>query len=134
MIAASRKKTDRRDAYWIARSLQTGMIPHPVYIPSGDVRELRRLLHRRRIVQRDRNRWQYRARAMLRAHGLRTRIGCLYLRRHIANLLEHPAGVDTGLLESLGPVSRPRAASPRSPTMLLASRAASPANAAADRD
>ena len=25
MIASSRKKTDRRDAYWIARALQSGM-------------------------------------------------------------------------------------------------------------
>ena len=31
MIAASRKKTDKRDAYWIAKALQTGMTPHPVY-------------------------------------------------------------------------------------------------------
>jgi hypothetical protein len=31
MIAASRKKTDRRDAYWIAKALQSGMYPHPVY-------------------------------------------------------------------------------------------------------
>ncbi len=62
MIAASRKKTDKRDAYWIAKSLQTGMTPHPVYIPVGEVRELRRLLTRRRVIQRDRNRWQYRAR------------------------------------------------------------------------
>jgi transposase len=29
MIAASRKKTDKRDAFWIARALQTGMTPHP---------------------------------------------------------------------------------------------------------
>ena len=42
MIAASRKKTDRRDAYWIARALQTGMTPHEVYIPVGEVRELSR--------------------------------------------------------------------------------------------
>jgi transposase len=102
MIAASRRKTDRRDAYWIARSLQTGMTPHPVYIPSGDVRELRKLLMRRRIVQRDRNRWQYRARAMLRAHGLRTRTGGHYLRKYIDQLLEHPDGIETELLESLG--------------------------------
>ena len=32
-IAASRKKTDRRDAYWIAKALQSGMYPHPVYVP-----------------------------------------------------------------------------------------------------
>ena len=44
MIAASRKKADRRDAYWIAKALQTGMYPHPVYIPTGEIRELRALL------------------------------------------------------------------------------------------
>ena len=47
MIASSRKKTDRRDAYWIAKALQTGMMPHPVYIPSGKVRRLRQLLSQR---------------------------------------------------------------------------------------
>jgi hypothetical protein len=36
MIAASRKKTDRRDAYWIAKALQSGMYPHPVYVPTGE--------------------------------------------------------------------------------------------------
>lgn len=35
MIAASRKKTDRRDAYWLAKALLAGMCPHPVYIPPG---------------------------------------------------------------------------------------------------
>jgi transposase len=29
MIAASRKKTDKHDAFWIAKALQTGMTPHP---------------------------------------------------------------------------------------------------------
>jgi hypothetical protein len=44
----------RRDAYWIARTLQTGMHPHPVYLPTGEVRELRALLTRRRMIQADR--------------------------------------------------------------------------------
>jgi hypothetical protein len=29
-IALSRKKTDRRDAYWIARALASGIYPQPV--------------------------------------------------------------------------------------------------------
>ena len=41
MIAASRKKTDRRDAYWIAKALQSGMYPHPVYVPTGEIRAIR---------------------------------------------------------------------------------------------
>src|SRR3989475_3905255 len=49
-IAASRKKTDRRDAYWIAKALQSGMYPHPVYVPTGEIRELRALLSQRRGV------------------------------------------------------------------------------------
>ena len=69
MIAASRKKTDRRDAYWIAKALQSGMYPPPVYIPTGEVRELRVLLHRRRQLQVEYGRWRARARAALRAAG-----------------------------------------------------------------
>jgi transposase len=102
MIAASRKKTDKRDAYWIARALQTGMTPHPVYIPDGEVRELRRLLARRRMVMRDRKRWQYRARAFLRSDGVRVSPGNSRIRRKIDEILEHPDGTDTELLDSLG--------------------------------
>jgi transposase len=56
MIAAARKKTDRRDADWIAKALQSGMYPHPGYIPTGESRELRALLHRRRLLQAEHNR------------------------------------------------------------------------------
>jgi transposase len=106
MIAASRKKTDRRDAYWIARSIQTGMAPHPVYLPTGEVRELRRFLQRRRIVVRDRNRWRCRARATLRSEGLRARTGGASLNRFMNQLIERPDGVDTNILESLGLAQR----------------------------
>ena len=54
MIAASRKKTDRRDAFWIAKSLQTDMTPHPVFIPTGELRVLRSLLVQRQSVARER--------------------------------------------------------------------------------
>jgi hypothetical protein len=56
VIASSRKKTDRRDAYWIARALQTGMHPHPVYIPTG--RSGLRAAHAPANDQVDRNCWQ----------------------------------------------------------------------------
>ena len=71
MIASSRKKSDRRDAYWIAKSIQTGMMPHPVYIPAGDQRELRQRLARRERVKRDRNRLVLRVRGLLKSLGLR---------------------------------------------------------------
>jgi hypothetical protein len=29
---SSQQKTDCRDAYWIAKALQTGMTPHPVTV------------------------------------------------------------------------------------------------------
>jgi transposase len=106
IIAASRKKSDRRDAFWIARSLQTGMTPHPVYLPTGELRELRRLLSRRRAIQKDRNRWFYRARASLRSVGLGPRAGASAIRKRMAELLEHPDGCDTGLLETLGLAER----------------------------
>ncbi|OGQ89861.1 MAG: hypothetical protein A2289_06515 [Deltaproteobacteria bacterium RIFOXYA12_FULL_58_15] len=69
MIASSRKKTDKRDAFWIAKALQTGMTPHPVYIPTGQVRQLRRLLSRRAALVCERNAWLVRARSYLQAEG-----------------------------------------------------------------
>jgi transposase len=96
MIAASRKKTDRRDAYWIAKALASGMHPQPVYIPTGEIRELRALLTRRRMVQADRNRWQYRARACLRASGHAPRLGGHYLGKSLPGYL----AADGGLAES----------------------------------
>jgi transposase len=69
MIASSRKKTDRRDAYWIAKALQSGMMPHPVYIPTGAVRRLRGLLSQRDAIVTERKRWLLRARSYLRAAG-----------------------------------------------------------------
>ncbi len=52
VIAASRKKTDKRDAFWLAKTVQSGMTPHPVYIPTGIVRQLRALLNERDSVTR----------------------------------------------------------------------------------
>ena len=81
MIAASRKKTDRRDAYWIAKALQAEMYPSPVYVPTGEIRELRVLLHRRRQLHVDTTRWRHRARAALRAAGCPAPAGPAALRR-----------------------------------------------------
>ena len=103
MIAASRKKTDRRDAYWIARALQTGMTPHEVYIPVGEVRELRGLLHRREVIQRDFVRWRHRAKSQLRASGLLVSPGLRNLRGAIAAQIEScTEGVDGLLLDGIG--------------------------------
>jgi transposase len=102
MIAASRKKTDTRDAYWIARALQTGMKPHPVFIPTGEVRELRIVLAQREAVLGDIKSWQYRARAQLRARGVVIPAGRTKIQREVDRLLEDPKGVETVLLQSLG--------------------------------
>jgi transposase len=110
MIACSRKKTDRRDAYWIARALQSGMYPHPVYLPTGEIRELRRLLTRRRMIQTDRNRWQYRARCALRASGVKVRTGGHYLRKVLDQLLTSPQGMDGHLSDLLELCQRQEAA------------------------
>jgi transposase len=83
-IAASRKKTDRRDAYWLAKALQSGMDPHPVYVPTGEIRELRALLSQRRVVHADYNRWRARARAYLRAAGYPVAPGVRALRAALA--------------------------------------------------
>jgi transposase len=71
MIASSRKKTDRRDAWWIAKALAAGITPHPVYIPDTQVRLVRSLLSRRNAIANERRRWQMRARSYLRAAGFR---------------------------------------------------------------
>jgi transposase len=106
MIASSRKKTDKRDAYWIARSLQTGMTPHPVHIPRGEARELRRLLAQRGALIEDRKRWQLRARAHLRARGMVVARGKEHIQQQIEWMTSHPEGVESGLLSALGTCER----------------------------
>ena len=100
MIASSRKKTDKRDAFWIAKALQTGMTPHPVYIPSGQVRLLRQLLSERDALRRDQKRWLVRAKSSVRAAGLsvpasRTAASLL------SALVDGPDGIDDSLARTL---------------------------------
>jgi transposase len=71
VICSSRKKTDRRDAYWIAKSLQTSMMPNPVYIPPPRIRKLRQLLALRESTIGERRRWLLRAKSHIRAIGYR---------------------------------------------------------------
>ena len=78
------------------------MYPHPVYIPTGEIRELRGLLTRRRMLQQtERNRWQYRARAALRASGRTLRTGGHYLRRSLKGYLEVASDLEAPLRETL---------------------------------
>jgi transposase len=100
MIASSRKKTDRRDAYWIAKALQTEMTPHPVYIPSGPVRRLRQQLSQREGLIHERQRWLLRAQSSVRAAGQpvpRNRSP----KKLQATLLSQPDGLDQPLIEAL---------------------------------
>ena len=107
MIAASRKKTDRRDAYWLAKALQSGMYPHPVYVPTGEIRDLRAVLSRRRALHADYNRWRYRARAYLRAAGCPAAPGIAALRAALA----HPrAGTTESLTDAIALCQRQEAA------------------------
>ena len=101
MIAASRKKTDRRDAYWIARALQTGMHPQPVYLPSGKVRRLRSLLSQRQAVVEDRQRWVVRARSYLRASGQAIGLSRRSFPGALASLVANPRGVDAYLYDGV---------------------------------
>ena len=105
MIASSRKKTDRRDAYWLAKALQTEMTPHPVYIPSGQVRWLRQQLSQRQAMIHDRQRWLLRAQSAVRAAGhpvARNRSP----KKLQAALLSLPEGLDQHLLEALARCQR----------------------------
>jgi hypothetical protein len=38
MIASSRKKTDKRDAFWLVKALQTGMTLHPGVLNAAEDR------------------------------------------------------------------------------------------------
>ena len=109
-IAASRKKTDRRAAFWIAKALQTGMTPHPVYIPTGPIRRLRSLLAQRDAVVAERKRWLLRARSCLRSGGC----GLPKASRSVARLrdkaLGDPDGLDAHLAEALDLCQRREAA------------------------
>jgi transposase len=105
MIASSRKKTDTRDSYWLAKTLQTGMTPHPVYIPTGTVRLLRSLLSQRQALLVERRRWLARARAQLQGAGYKPKIT-----RSVTRLLEtavsDPNGLDEYVAQALELCSR----------------------------
>ncbi|MGH8286264.1 MAG: IS110 family transposase [Steroidobacteraceae bacterium] len=101
MIAASRKKTDKRDAYWIAKSLQTGMTPTPVYIPTGEVRQLRALLSRRQALVSERVRWLLRSRSFLQAAGYKPPRGHRSVMKIIEAGVNSPDGIDETLAQSL---------------------------------
>lgn len=101
MIASSRKKTDKRDAYWIAKALCTGMMPTPVYMPTGEVRELRALLSRRRAIATERTRWLVRARSHLQAWGRPPSRAHRTVERLLGSALKEPEGIGETLAQSL---------------------------------
>ena len=100
MIASSRKKTDKRDAFWIAKALQTGMTPHPVYVPSGQVRLLRQLLSERDALRCDQKRWLIRAKSSVRAAGLSVPASRT-VESLLSALIAEPAGIDETLAQTL---------------------------------
>lgn len=101
MITSSRKKTDRRDAYWIAKALQTGMTPTPVFIPTGEVRELRALLSRRQALMSERTRWLLRSRSYLQAAGYPPQRSHRSVKQLVTTSLQSPEGMDEALAQSL---------------------------------
>jgi transposase len=101
MIASSRKKTDKRDAYWLAKALATGMTPTPVYMPGGEIRELRALLARRRAIAQERTRWLVRARSHLQAWGRAPTRGHRTVQRLLDAALKESEGADEILAQSL---------------------------------
>lgn len=101
MIAASRKKTDKRDAYWISKCLQTGMMPHPVHIPTTEVRRLRSLLAQRRAIADERKRWMLRARSHLRAMGTPLAKGAGKITKKLEDILSSSDGLDAHRADAL---------------------------------
>jgi transposase len=101
MIASSRKKTDKRDAFWIAKCLQTGMMPPPVHIPTAEVRRLRSLLAQRRSLAAERKRWLVRARSHLRAAGVLVPKGAAKIKSLLEQAVGRPDGLDVFVSEAL---------------------------------
>ncbi len=95
VIAASRKKTDKRDAFWLAKALQTGMTPLPVRVPDATVRRLRSLLAQRVALTTERKRWWLRARSQLRAAGVCVPKGATKITRMLDSALARPDGLPT---------------------------------------
>jgi hypothetical protein len=100
IICCCRKQTDQRDSYWIAKALQTGMTPHSVHIPTGEVRTLPSMLSQRQALVTERRRWLSRARFYSQVGGYKTRITrsvpCL-----IESAISQPEGLDEQLAQSL---------------------------------
>jgi len=109
MIAASRKKTDKRDAYWIAKALQTGMTPHPVHVPGAEVRRLRGLLHQRQALVAERKRWLLRARSYLRSAGMPLRKGASRITRLLDDARKSSDGLPTSVADGLELCARQQA-------------------------
>ena len=101
MIAASRKKTDKRDSYWIAKALQTGMTPTPVHVPNAEVRRTRSLLAQRIAVAAERKRWWLRARCHLRAAGVPVAKGATKIARMLDGALAMPDGLPASVVDAL---------------------------------
>jgi transposase len=101
VIAASRKKTDKRDDFWIAKSIQTGMTPHPVHVPDATVRKLRSLLAPRLAVANERKGWLLRARSHLRATGVLVRKGATKITRMLEGALMTRDGLPTTIVEAI---------------------------------
>jgi transposase len=101
VIASSRKKTDKRDAFWIAKCLQTGMMPHPVHIPTANVRKLRSLLAQRNALATERKRWLLRARSYLRGVGVLVPKGVRKIARMLEDAIGRPDGLDDFVVDAL---------------------------------
>ena len=69
VIFRSKRKTDRRDAEWLAKLLMLDMVP-PVHVPSAEVRQWRELITFRTRQVEKRTRAKVTLRALLRNQGI----------------------------------------------------------------
>jgi transposase len=96
-IANSQHKTDHNDAWWLGYLTYEGRLPE-VYVPTGDVRELRTATRHRAAVVQERTRTIKRMRAHVRQVGLGRdlRLGALATemgRAEMARLAEEVGGM-----------------------------------------
>ncbi len=101
MLCSSRKKSDRRDSYWLAMALKSGMYPHPVYIPPPEIRYLRGVLAQRETQVQEHSAWVTRARSYFRMAGMTGMGSAWHMPSTIRSELARESITDPHLVEGL---------------------------------
>lgn len=88
LISESRSKTDKADAEILAELLRCGGLPTPVYVPSIEIRNLRKLISLRRRLIRIRTQLINAAKSFMRGQGIQASVREFHTGKSWLNQLE----------------------------------------------